>query len=254
MSSLPSVPPGSGEHPIGMIVLSANNLAASTAFYTKVFGWHVQSVSPELAGAVASGGPSITFRAGTPEGFQGMVPMIVVSDVQQALDQVVAAGGSVERAPWTVPMMGTIARFKDPAGTVYGLTSAFAAGTIPAIPIPFGDAPSPPNGSICSVEMHAGDLDAAARFFGEQFGWGTESSMPQYLTFDPGAGVAGVFQSHTPATRAVPYIYVATVAATLDAIDAAGGKRMGAPMPIPGRTTFGYFSDPSGTPMGLMGG
>jgi predicted enzyme related to lactoylglutathione lyase len=63
-----------------------------------------------------------------------------------------------------------------------------------------------------------------------------------------------VIQSHTPATRGVAYIYATDVAATLTAIDAAGGKRMGDAMAMPGMATFGYFTDPSGTVVGLIGG
>jgi predicted enzyme related to lactoylglutathione lyase len=43
------------------------------------------------------------------------------------------------------------------------------------------------------------------------------------------------------------------VDATLDAIDAAGGKRSAPPMRAPGMACFGYFTDPSGTHMGLIG-
>jgi predicted enzyme related to lactoylglutathione lyase len=77
--------------------------------------------------------------------------------------------------------------------------------------------------------------------------------MPQYIAFDPGTGVGGVFQSHTPALPAVAYVYAADVAAKLAEIEAAGGRRLGEPMRMPGAGCFGYFQDPSGTSMGLIG-
>jgi predicted enzyme related to lactoylglutathione lyase len=77
--------------------------------------------------------------------------------------------------------------------------------------------------------------------------------MPQFMAFDPGAGIGGVFQSHTAAMPAVAYIYSTNVSATLEAIQGAGGTAMGEPMRIPGMATFGYFTDPSGTNMGLIG-
>jgi len=162
-----------------MIVLSANDLAASSAFYSTVFGWQLHKLSPELATAALTSGPVVTLRANNPEGFQGMVPFIGTRNVAATMDAVVHAGGGVERAPWSVPMMGTLARVTDPAGTIYGLADALPPGAIPRIPIPFGDAPKPPDGTVCSLEMHAGDLDVAARFFGEHFGWGTQAMMPQ---------------------------------------------------------------------------
>ena len=253
MSNLPA---GSGEHPIQMVVISANDMAASTKFYSTLFGWQMHALSPELTAALVTtgpAGPSVTLRANVPEGFPSSVPFIGVPDVESTLAQVVAAGGTVERAPWDVPMAGRLARFKYSSGTIYGLTNAIAPGATPPVPMPFGANPKPSVNTICSLEMHASDGKAAASFFGEQFGWGTLETMPQYVAFDPGAGIGGVFQSHTPATPAVAYIYVTDVVAKIAEIEAAGGARMGDPMPIPGMACFGYFKDPSGSSMGLIG-
>lgn len=244
--------PGAGTHPISMVAIAANDLSASRDFYSALFGWSFMPISAEVMTAAPVGGPAMTLRSGTPDGFQGAVPFIAVPNVERALAKVAAAGGATERAPWAALGGVTMARFTDPAGTVYGLVSG-AAVSMTAIPAPFGDAPRPPANTVCSLEMHAGDLDVAGRFFGDVFGWGTQAMMPQFLTFHPGAGIGGVFQSHTPASRGVAYIYVGDVDATLAAIDAAGGQRMGEAMRMPGLACFGYFSDPSGTMMGLMG-
>ena len=240
-------------HPVSLVVISANNLSGSAAFYSKLFGWQAHSVSPDVTAVVTPGGPSVSLRSKTPDGFPGVVPFIAVKEVAGALAGAAAAGGSIERAAWTIPMVGRLARFKDPSGTIYGLTEAMPAGDMPTVPLPFGANPKPPEGSICSLEMYAADQDAAGRFFGELFGWSTQATIPQYLAFDPGAGIGGVFQSHTPTLPAVAYIYVGDVADALQQIDAAGGKRTADAMPIPGMGSFGYFKDPSGTDMGLIG-
>jgi predicted enzyme related to lactoylglutathione lyase len=251
--TIPPVPRGTGQHPVVMVTVAATNLAASVAFYRTVFGWPFMSLSVELASAPMAAGPMVTLRTGTASAAQGVVPFIAVQQVETALSRVVEAGGAIERAPWPGPMVGTLARFTDPAGTVYGLMSAATPAPMPHQPAPFGDAPRPPAGTICSLELHAGDLTTAAAFFTAQFGWGTLPTMPQYCMFDAGAGVGGVWQSHTPANRGLAYVYVSDVAATLAAITAAGGKALGEPMAMPGMATFGYFTDPSGTAMGLMG-
>jgi predicted enzyme related to lactoylglutathione lyase len=163
------------------------------------------------------------------------------------------AGGSTERAPWKIPGVGRLARFTDPGGTIYGLTDALTPNGHPYVPMPIGANPKPSPGAICHIEMYAADGNAAARFFGELFGWGTAETMPQYVAFDPGAGVGGLFQSHTPKVPAKTYIYAADVEAKLAEIVAAGGHRAGNPMRIPGAGCFGYFNDPSGTSMGLIG-
>lgn len=250
---MPQAPAGNGKHPIPLVVISANDVAASAAFYTSVFGWQTAPLSKELTAVVATAGPSVTLRSGTPEGFPGVVPFIRVADIEAALQGVVAAGGSVERSPWSVPAVGPLARFKDASGTVYGLTNAQPPGAMPRVPAPLGSNPKPPVGSICSLEMYAADGATAARFFGEQFGWGARGTMPQYTAFDPGAGIGGVFQSHTPALPAVAYIFVASPREKIEEVESAGGKRAGDPMAIPGLATFGYFTDPSGTTMGLIG-
>ena len=236
MSKLPA---GSGKHPIALVVISANNLAASSAFYSKLFGWQLEAMSSELTGFLGAAGPTGALRANVPAGFPGMVPYLGVADVDVMLAKVVAAGGTIEKATWSIPGVGKLARFKDPSGTMYGLTDAVMPGGQPAMPMPFGANPKPPAGAICSLEMYAADGAAAARFFGELFGWGTLATMPQYMAFDPGAGVPGVFQSHTPQTPAMTYIYANNVPAKLAEIEAAGGKRMGDPMAMPGFACFG---------------
>ena len=252
-SQVPKVPPGSGQHPIPVVVVSANDLTASTAFYSKLLGCQVLPMGPELTTLLPASGPGIALRANNPEGFPGVVPFVGVPDVDAALAKAVAAGATVERAPWKLPMVGTLARFRDASGTIWGLTSALPPAPPPHGPMPFGDNPKPAARTLCSLEMYAADGAAAAAFFGAQFGWGSLATMQHYMAFDPGAGIGGVFQSHTPVAPAVAYFYVADVHATIADIEASGGARIGDPMAMPGMAMFGYFTDPSGTTMGLIG-
>lgn len=253
MSSLPPIPHGSGLHPVAMVVIAAKELQASHAFYATVFGWPMQALGPEMVAAAPPGGPSVVLRGNLPEGFQGVVPYLDCPDVAASLQRVVAAGGTVERAPWAGPMGSTLARYSDPSGTIYGLASGMLAAKPPRVEMPFGDNPRPPANTICSLEMYAADGEAVTRFVGELFGWGAAPTMPHFVGFDAGAGIGGVFQSHTPVAKSMAYIYAADVHTSIAAIEAAGGKRMGDPMAIPGMGAFGYFTDVSGTAMGLIG-
>jgi uncharacterized protein len=249
----PSVPRGSGEHPVALVVVSAKNLAAASKFYSKLFGWQILPMSAELAGAVAPAGPSAALRSNVPAGFPGVVPYIAVQDVDAMLARVVAAGGTIERPARSVPMVGKLALFKDPAGSIYGLTDGAMTRRTPPMPMPVGSNPKPPAGAICHLEMYAADGAATARFFTDLFGWGALPTMPHYVAFDPGAGPGGVFQSHTPSLPAVAYLFTTDVQVKLAEIEAGGGKRVGEPMRMPGAGCFGYFQDPSGTSMGLIG-
>ncbi len=250
---MPKVPAGSGEYPVVFVVISANNMAASSEFYNQVFGWRVQPMTAELSGFVTPAGPGGALRSKVPAGSPGMIPYIAVRDIDAMLQQLVAKKGAIERAPWSVPMVGKLARFKDPTGAVYGLSEALSPVESASIPMPIGSNPKPPDGAICHVEMYSADGAVAAQFFQDAFGWGTLATMPQYIAFDPGAGLGGVFQSHTPAMPAVAYIYTTDVEAKLIEIEAAGGKRNREPMRMPGVGCFGYFKDPSETNMGLIG-
>ena len=251
--TMPRIPAGSGEHPIALVVVSANDLDASGAFYSRLFGWQLQKMSAELTGVGLPAGPMAALRSNVPGGFPGMVPYIGVREVDSMLARVVTAGGTVERPPWSLPMVGKLARFKDSNGTLYGLTDTIPPAPMPHVPMPIGSNPKPPAGALCHVEMYAADGPAAARVFGELFGWGALATMPQYMAFDPGAGVGGVFQSHTPALPSLAYLYATDVEAKLAEVAAAGGKPVGGPMRLPGVACFGYFKDPSDTMMGLIG-
>ncbi len=251
--NVPQVPAGDGAHPIALVVISSRDLAASCEFYTRVFGWPLTRLTGDLAVCPGGTGPGIAVRAGIPEGFPSAVPFVTVTDVKAALAAAVASGGAEERAPWALPGFGTMARFTDPSGTLWGLTDAQLPGARARVPAPFGDAPRPPAGTICSLEMYARDGEAAGRWFGDRFGWGAAPTMPQFVMFDPGAGIGGVLQSHTSACPAMLYVYATDARAKLAEIEVAGGVRVGEPMAMPGMATFAYFREPSGTVMGLIG-
>ena len=140
---LPKVPSGTGKHPIALVVVSANNLAASGTFYSKLFGWQIHPMSAELMGVVAPGGPTAALRSGIPAGFPGMVPYIAVPDVDAALSRVVAAGGTIEKATWNVPMVGKLPHFQTrPGPSTDWPAAAVANGRNGAPPCQSGRTPS----------------------------------------------------------------------------------------------------------------
>lgn len=250
---IPKAPRGSGAHPVALVVISSGQLAASRDFYAKVFGWEMMPLSAEVCACGTPAGPAAALRAGNPPGFPGAVPFLFTEDVDRTLKAAVAAGAAVERATWKVPMVGEMARFAAPRGTVIGLVNSAEMRPREPVTSPLnGGSSLPAPGAIVHVELLAQDFAIAAKFFGETFGWGTLETMPSYMAFDPGAGISGIFQSHTPALPAVAYISCTDAGAKLREIEAAGGKRMGEPMRMPGVVTFGYFTDPTGTAMGLI--
>lgn len=246
--------PNGVHHPISVVVVPTRDFEVARRFYTTAFGWHMHHLTESVAVSFMPTGPSVVLRSRDAGDETPTTPLLQVADVNQALADVVARGGAQVAAPYDVPLGGRIVRFADPSGTVYGLTSNIPAGAVPQVPIPVGANPRPADGTVCSVEMYTSDPNATAHFFGSVFAWRSIPTLPHSTAFDPGAGIAGIWQSHTPSTRSLPYIYAASVEQALRDVERAGGVRRGTPTVVPGMATFGYFTDPSGTPMGMMGG
>jgi predicted enzyme related to lactoylglutathione lyase len=252
MAGMPEIPNGSGEHPLCWIEIAASDVAASREFYSKVFGWQMFDESLEYQMFMPAAGPGGAIVPAGPERVQGTVPFIYGADLPALVAEIEAHGGTLVQQLTDVPPALT-AEFLDQAGTRFGLVNMAPQLPVPHIPTVFGDAPKPPTGTICSIELYGGDLAVAREFFGGVLGWGVLDTMPQYMGFNPGAGIGGVFQAHTAVAKSMPYIWVEDVNQSLADIEAAGGKRMGDPMALPGFGTFGYFTDPCGTAMGLLG-
>jgi predicted enzyme related to lactoylglutathione lyase len=249
----PQVPAGSAEHPVCWLEIVTNDVAKSRAFYSDVFGWPIQAMG-DFVMFLPAQGVSGNFKTDAAPGMQSVIPHLYAKDLPALLDSVVAHGGEIVEQPRAVGEHGeATAMFKDTAGTVYGVVNAAPQLPVPHFPPIFGPGPKPPAGTICSLELYGGDFAQTRTLFGDSFGWGLRDTMPQYMMFDPGSGIGGVFQSHTAVTKSLAYIWVDDVRTSLAAIEAAGGKRMGEPMALPGFGTFGYFTDPAGTAMGLIG-
>jgi predicted enzyme related to lactoylglutathione lyase len=248
----PHAPAGSAEHPVCWLEIVTKDVEKSRAFYAELFGWQIQAMG-DFVMFFPAAGPSGNFKTDAAPGTQGVIPHIYTTEMQATLDSVVAHGGAVAEPLRMLGEKEATAMFTDAAGTLYGIVNAAPQLPVPHFPPVFGSGPKPPAGSICSLELYGGDFAKVRELFGDYFGWGLLDTMPQYLMFDPGTGIGGVFQSHTAVAKAVAYIWVDDVPATISAIEAAGGKRMGDPMAMPGFGTFGYFTDPAGTAMGLIG-
>ena len=94
-------------------------------FYGDVFGWSVDKWGPADYWTMTTGDPpgpgaegALTPRAEAPE---GVVVYIGVSDIDEAMRRVRAAGGDALTASLPVPGMGWMAHVRDPEGNVIGL-------------------------------------------------------------------------------------------------------------------------------------
>jgi predicted enzyme related to lactoylglutathione lyase len=255
---MPQAPAGKGTHPICWFEIEAKDMAAATQFYGQVFGWTFQGMGDDYMMWVAPGGlmGALTAHAEDLRRGQGSMPCIYSQDIDADIAALTALGCDFFQ-PKTAVGEGDFvvytAAFHDPAGTLYGLVSMAPELPVPAVPSGLGNGDKPPANSVSSIELYGGDFANVRKLFGDTLGWGLLDAMPQYMMFNTGGGIVGVFQSHTAGAKCMPYIYVDDVSAKLTAIEAAGGKRVGEPMSMPGMGTFGYFTDPNGVNIGLIG-
>ncbi len=109
-------------------------------------------------------------------------------------------------------------------------------------------------GKICYIEIPAGDVARSAEFYQQAFGWKMRQRGDGSTSFDDTVGaVSGTFViGRPPATEPgfAIYIMVADAAATLAAVQAAGGELV-RPVDPAASEVFAWFKDPGGNTLGV---
>jgi uncharacterized protein len=110
------------------------------------------------------------------------------------------------------------------------------------------------NGKICYIEMPATDITRSAEFYRRVFGWNIRKRGDGSLAFDDGVGeVSGTWVTGRPPSTMpglMIYIMVDSVAATVDALVAAGGEIV-QPIGADAPEITARFRDPGGNVIGL---
>jgi predicted enzyme related to lactoylglutathione lyase len=110
------------------------------------------------------------------------------------------------------------------------------------------------NGKICYLEIPAIDIKASASFYKAVFGWQIRQRGDGSVAFDDAVGqVSGTWVLGRKAAMEpglLTYIMVDSVAATIDAIIAEGG-RIVQPIGMDAPEVTARFSDPAGNTIGL---
>jgi predicted enzyme related to lactoylglutathione lyase len=110
-------------NPIVHFEVLGKDAQALSSFYGDSFGWEMQPVMPTYSMVNTGGEGEIAGGVGAaPEGAPGHVTFYIqVEDLDAALEQIAANGGSTVQPPMDVPGGPTIALFADPEGHVVGL-------------------------------------------------------------------------------------------------------------------------------------
>ena len=116
------MPPDYGNGKICYIEMPATDIARSSEFYQKIFGWNVRKRGDgALAFDDGVGQVSGTWKTGrAPAGPSGLLVYIMVDDAAATVDAIVAAGGTIVQ-PIGMDAPEITARFTDPGGNVIGI-------------------------------------------------------------------------------------------------------------------------------------
>jgi len=114
--------------------------------------------------------------------------------------------------------------------------------------------PTPTNGKICYIEMPADDVPRSAEFYEKVFGWRIRKRGDGAVAFDDTTGqVSGAWVKGRPPAGApglLIYIMVDSVATTIEAVVANGGKLV-QPIGADAPEITARISDPAGNIFGL---
>jgi predicted enzyme related to lactoylglutathione lyase len=114
--------------------------------------------------------------------------------------------------------------------------------------------PTPANGKICYLEIPTTDIERSADFYRSVFGWKIRQRSDGHTAFDDTTGeVSGSWVPGRPPAAApglLIYIMVDSVAATVDAVVAAGGEIV-QPIGADAPEITARFRDPGGNVLGL---
>jgi predicted enzyme related to lactoylglutathione lyase len=108
--------------------------------------------------------------------------------------------------------------------------------------------------SIVHIEIPAKAPKEAQEFYGKLFGWEMsvveEFDYHSFMAENTGGAFPAVGEQYKRGDVTV-YIGSEDLDADLAAIEKAGGKRVGDPMPVPGFGRLVHFSDPTGNVLAL---
>jgi uncharacterized protein len=240
--------------------LTTTDLAAATAFYTKVMGWGAWDAS-------VPGKPYILFGDGK-SAISGLVRLaedarqmgaqpiwvgyVGVDDVDATADRITRLGGAVHVPPTDASDISRFSIFTDPQTARLALFKWLKLGQELAAP----DAP----GRVGWHELAAADCEQAWAFYTALFGWQKEDAeIGETGTYQPfsaaGQMIGGMFTK--PPTIPAPfwlyYFNVGDVDATSRRVKASGGEILDGPLEVAGGNWIVRCADPQGAIFGLEG-
>lgn len=142
--------------------------ARAKAFYGSLFGWEFDEAGPEYGNYLTArlDGRAVAGLGGLPPGQEGMPALwtthLAVSEMDDKIADLGAAGGQVVLPPMQVGDQGTMAVAADPTGAVFGLWQAGAHIGAEVANVP---------GALTWNQCMTVDVPAAKAFYANVFGY-----------------------------------------------------------------------------------
>ncbi len=238
--------------------LMTKDVDAAEAFYTKLFGWEVRVVDMGPAGKyrmvhVAETSVGGIVGLGEADLPSHWICYVTVANVDDTLEIVRSAGGTIHVEPFDIPNAGRIAVIEDPTG-------AYLSPFTPIEQSPESEGPTH-DGFFGWYQLNTRDPQAAENFYSEMLAWTVRSadmgSFGTYWTFHRNGNMeAGMMQMPSDAKATshwLPYVAVSDIQSAVEQTAALGGKVWVPPthIPEPGSGTFAVIADPTGASLGL---
>jgi predicted enzyme related to lactoylglutathione lyase len=236
---------------------------AAAKFYADVVGWGIQRADPD-------GSKEYTVFTANGQGVAGLMPIpeeaakngatpawmgyVGVSDVDAAAAQLKREGGTLHRAPETVPGIIRFAVVADPQGAAFYIARGLSTDVPPLLP-------SGTAGTIGWRELMADEWQGAFAFYQKMFGWTKADSvdmgpMGTYQLFSTsGIEAVGGMMTKPPA---IPrpfwgyYFNVPALDAAVGRVTAGGGTLLMGPAEVPGEQWIVQCRDPQGAYFALV--
>ncbi|MEP7024210.1 MAG: VOC family protein [Actinomycetota bacterium] len=210
--------------------LQTSDVAASTAFYSELFGWTSESAGEDFGGYVTffSDGHRVAGMfgqaqdSGHPDSWS---TYLATADIAATTAAAQEAGAQVVAAPMEMGPLGSMAVLVDPVGATFGLWQA-------GLHTGFAKYNEP--GAVTWDEHHSKDFATSTAFYQKVFGWGIQktSDTDEFRYYEgqiDGQTVAGLMDSHSFLPPSVPshwavYFSVADADAAVAQSVKLGGK------------------------------
>ena len=238
--------------------LMTSDVAGAKAFYGDVVGWDMQAFPGMDYTVLAVGERGVAGMMELPAdyaehgGKPTWIGYIYAADVDAAVEQLKAPGGTVHRAPTAIPNVGRFASVADPQGAHFVLMTPDGPDTPPLA------AGTP--GTVGWRELATNGAADAQAFYIGQFGWtenGTFDMGPMgvYRLFAVNGVETGGMMDAPPGMGAPRWTYYFTVTdidAALERVRSGGGQVINGPHEVPGGSRVATCIDPQGAMFALL--